>query len=162
MYPLAADIGTISCGLARVGDAGVRTGGHQALEYADLHQLIERFVRDLGGRGAKISKVIRARPDPTDPDCMQLADSHSPIEHRRLVRDSSAADLLLNVLQVMAGVFSCHASTFHLAHGIERKITSFHPDRKRSRTRPFPVRFPLTERHSIGPQWAIQTPRGSV
>ena len=105
MYPQAADIGTISCRLARVCDAGVRTGGHQALEYADLHQLIERFVRDLGGRGAKISKVIRARPDPTDPDCMQLADSHSPIEHRRLVRGSSAADLLLNVLQGMAGVF---------------------------------------------------------
>lgn len=39
---------------ARAGDIGVQADDYRKLEYADLHQEIERFLQDRGKRGVKI------------------------------------------------------------------------------------------------------------
>ena len=124
---LAADIGATNSRLAWQSGGDVRTADYSNADFADLYQVIERFLQDKGGQDVRISNMALALPGPPDSECMRLTNIDWVVERSRLQERFDVDEVfLLNDFQAAAvGAINCDAPmALHPAQGRPRTGTA--------------------------------------
>jgi glucokinase len=103
MNLLAADIGGTNSRLAWIADGDIHTENYRNVDFSDLYQVIERFLRDRGGAGASMERMVLALPGPADADRVHLTNIDWEVERVQLEERFAVKEaILINDFQAAA------------------------------------------------------------